>query len=224
MRCAPRFTPVSKLSAAAGGGAFAKSPRHALRDATAPHHLRMERLLDIAGLTSPARYRQFLSIMLRYYRPIEAHLAGFDWIAHGLNFDQRRKTPLLVADLYRMGSTIADVESLADARVPRPATFAGAIGCAYVLEGATLGGVVVAKRLRATLNVGPESGGNFFAGYGPRTHHMWQRFVEVLNLSLQDVERQYEATRAASAAFEHLEALFRDQESAWVLHPAQGEP
>jgi heme oxygenase len=183
----------------------------------------MERLLDVAGLTSPARYRRLLTIMLRYYRPIESHLAAFDWTAHGLDFDERRKTPLLVADLCRMGSTPADVESLADARVPRPATFAGAIGCAYVLEGATLGGVGVAKRLRLVLDVGPGSGGDFFTGYGPRTHRMWQRFVEALNLSLQDAERQREAVKAACAAFEHLEALFRDQKSAWVLHPAQGE-
>jgi heme oxygenase len=50
-----------------------------------------------------------------------------------------------------------------------------AVGCLYVLEGATLGGQFISRHL-ATLGIGPANGGLFFHGYGAKTGEMWKSF------------------------------------------------
>ena len=58
---------------------------------------------------------------------------------------------------------------------------AKALGCLYVLEGATLGGVLIARHVRASLGFDGDAGSAFYLGYGPRTGAMWRGFCGVLN-------------------------------------------
>jgi heme oxygenase len=58
------------------------------------------------------------------------------------------------------------------AEFPRLTGLSAAVGCAYVLEGATLGGLLIARTIRERL--GWESA--FYAGYGARTAARWREF------------------------------------------------
>lgn len=166
-----------------------------LKDATRAQHQRLERrspLLD-PQLTLD-RYRETLTAFLAYYRPLEARLAAVpDWDDVELDLAARWKTPLLERDLGMFGVTAADREALPDCgALPAVSGCAHALGCLYVLEGATLGGQVVMRRLAERLPVTRAHGGAFLAGYGEHTGPMWSRF--------RDAVEEYVARHAAAAS------------------------
>jgi heme oxygenase len=159
----------------------------ALKQATAEHHERLERRVDIqARVGSRDAYRDLLERFYGFYRPLERRLEPF-----GLPVEP--KLPLLVADLAELG---ADPDELPlAARVPDVRSERDALGVLYVLEGATLGGAVIAKLARRELGVTAA----FFGAYGRDKARRWREFGAV-------VERHGAAASAAVACFEDLEA------------------
>jgi heme oxygenase len=158
---------------------------HALREGTQDLHERIESRLDIpARLTTPDAYRTLLERFFGYYSPLEDILAAperaADRAALGLDLGDRRKAGLLESDLRDLGLSVSDVAGLARCPaglLPSPRGAAALAGCAYVLEGATLGGQVIGRHLDRALGRHPGGpGARFFHGYGARTGAMWQRF------------------------------------------------
>lgn len=123
-------------------------------------------------------YTQVLAIYYGFYAPLEARLIGAArWDALGFDLIPRLKTPLLVRDLAHFGIEGERLRALpACADLPQVADLPAAIGCLYVLEGATLGGQLISRHLAGTLGVGPESGTAFFSSYGPTVGPMWKAF------------------------------------------------
>jgi heme oxygenase len=59
---------------------------------------------------------------------------------------------------------------------------ADALGCLYVLEGATLGGQLIGRQVQRQLGLRSEHGCAFFAGYGAdQTGPMWKAFSEAVD-------------------------------------------
>jgi heme oxygenase len=81
---------------------------------------------------------------------------------------------------------------------------AEALGFAYVLEGATLGGRVICKHA-ADIGVGPAEL-SFFRSYGTAVGPMWRRFCEILETRCAESAGQAAAVRGALMAFEGLQA------------------
>jgi heme oxygenase (biliverdin-IX-beta and delta-forming) len=154
-----------------------------LKERTQPHHERVEAHLGVMdpGLTRDA-YRVLLARFRGFHLPVERRLDALAaWEALGLRADERRKTPWLEADLRALGM---DGESLARLPVcpalPALETVDHALGCLYVLEGATLGGAFISRHLARALGVDAESGGAFFASYGELRGPMWKSFGRAL--------------------------------------------
>jgi heme oxygenase len=150
-----------------------------LRNGTREHHERAESRLP---LLDPAltreRYAHALAALHGFHAPLEARLTHVDWAAVGLDWEARRKAPLLARDLLQLGRSAREVGALPRCDVlPDTASLARALGCAYVLEGATLGGQLVRRHLQRTLALTPESGCAFFAAYGDRVGPMWRDFT-----------------------------------------------
>ncbi|HEX8672578.1 MAG TPA: biliverdin-producing heme oxygenase [Longimicrobium sp.] len=146
-----------------------------LRDRTRAAHDRAEEALPLLDPSlDAARYRAILAGFWGFHAALEPRLAAVAEL-RGLGLDptERRKLPRLEHDLRTLGADPARL-SLADA-VPEVEGVAAALGCMYVLEGATLGGRVISRHLAAR-GIGPESGGAFFAGYGDETGEMWKSF------------------------------------------------
>ena len=99
-----------------------------------------------------------------------------------LKLDARWKTRLLERDLRVLGCGAAlDARQIPESNVlPSISGVAEALGCMYVLEGATLGGQIIVRHLRRTLGVEPESGAAFFGSYGAEVGPMWKCFGDVL--------------------------------------------
>lgn len=154
-----------------------------LKHETRSHHEQIERTLQLSvRCQSLAGYRAVLVRFYGFYAPIEAALAQVDGLPVALaDLSARWKTQRIARDLEAL-----DLPVPAQARIdlcpdlPDLAAVAQAFGCLYVLEGATLGGQMIARQLAANLGLSPERGGTFFSGYGPETGPRWRAFGEQL--------------------------------------------
>ena len=153
--------------------------RQELKRETAHLHRRLEMAVGLleSGL-SLDRYRRVLEFFFGFYAPVEAGLAGVAAAGPPLGLPLRTRAALIEGDLLSLGlarQEIADLPRCAD--LPRLACLEDLAGCLYVLEGACLGGQVIAPALRARLGVAEGSGASFFTGDAGETAGRWRSFV-----------------------------------------------
>ena len=137
-----------------------------LRSGTRDAHARVEDTVDVlrAG-RSPATYAPVLQAFRSLYAPLEQALDRSPLtLAVVPDFAERRKTGWLDEDLAALGAPVPS-----DLEVPPLRTLEDVAGACYVLEGATLGGAIVAREL-------PDVPHRFFASYGSRRGAMWASF------------------------------------------------
>jgi heme oxygenase len=184
-----------------------------LRDVTGQHHASIERALPLSsfGLAIDA-YRRILGAFLGFYEPLEAALIRVAADCGDLDLRDRGKVSRLRHDLRTLGLSDAGLVAIPRCpTVPHIDGVPGALGCMYVLEGATLGGRIIQRHLGERLAIDEHSGGAFFHGYGPETGAMWRSFVARLNRQPPPFER---VLAAAIETFGHFER--------WLI--AQGAP
>jgi heme oxygenase (biliverdin-IX-beta and delta-forming) len=186
---------------------------HRLREATVAHHASIERTLSFANLshTIPV-YRRVLGAFLGFYELLEGRLQRMATSSGDVDLMGREKVPLLRRDLRMLGASEEGLAALP--RCPATPLIDGvprALGCMYVLEGATLGGQIIARHLKAHLGIDERSGGSFFFAYGAEMGTMWHAFVARLNRQPSPFDS---ILAAATETFERLEA--------WLV--AQGAP
>ena len=121
---------------------------------------------------------QYTSILQRFYgffKPLESKvsLPGIEGVIE--DFPNRRKAVLIESDLQSLGQKPReDMAPLPIFDIP------SALGALYVIEGSTLGGMVISKILKDHLGISRENGGAYFQGYGKETASMWKSFVQKL--------------------------------------------
>jgi heme oxygenase len=166
-------------------GADGESLISGLRAATRSAHQRLEAALPLTdpGLTIDA-YRVIVEAFHGFYAPLEAGLAKMATMSPGFPADGRQKLGRLRSDLRALGASGASVDALPRCpAIPALLTPGAAFGCLYVVEGATLGGRVIVRKLRDHLGLGPMTGAAFFDGYGAETGAMWTSFCTQLDAS-----------------------------------------
>lgn len=185
-----------------------------LREETSAYHERIERSPLFRGLLSPAIVPRFyaaaLGIHYGFYAPLEARLLFVaDWAALGFNLSPRLKTPLIEADLACFGLEGELLRALpACTHLPRLPDLPAALGCMYVLEGATLCGQLIARQLTQSLKLTPENGTAFFSSYRAQVRPMWQQFAELVEYCGGDQPDAVIA--AASATYAALEVWYAE--------------
>ncbi|MEP7313935.1 MAG: biliverdin-producing heme oxygenase [Pseudomonadota bacterium] len=178
-----------------------------LRTATWPAHQRLDKRIDFkARLATAGTYRAHVAQMWGFYVGLEPSL-GRGGLRHYLSdYESRHKAPLLERDLIAMG-----VERTAVAQYPRSDFTpdfedpASAFGCAYVLEGATLGGRFLLPLVQTRLGLTAENGAAFLASYGEFVQERWRAFGAALDVCCAPERRRIRAAEAASATFTALE-------------------
>ncbi len=119
-----------------------------LRQATGAAHVHLEERLERSAFTMDAvPYRKLVAAFLGFFDPVERRLLERgDFDAEDYTFHQ--KSPWLRADLVTLGLSRNEIADLPRcAKLPQVGSPAAAFGCTYVLEGATLGGRVILRRL-----------------------------------------------------------------------------
>lgn len=184
-------------------------PLSELRERTRVYHQRLEASVDVM---SPALTRSRYLILLKsfygFYLPLEAWLtARVEWLDAGLDFRRREKLPRLRQDFAALGLDDAQVEAIPicpASALPAVDTFEEALGCAYVLEGATLGGQHISRHLHGLFAMDEQSGSAFFRSYGIEVGPMWKSFVAVLNENSVEEGRREQIIVSACNTFQAL--------------------
>lgn len=175
-----------------------------LKNETAAAHAALEQSLNLfEAVRTKADYRHLLTRFFTLHEPLEHRLSlAADWPALDFDFSSRRKAALAREDLRALGSTDAETDALPRANtlptIPDPAA---AVGCLYVLEGSTLGGLFISKHFHTSLGITPETGGKFFHGYGPQTAARWREFGQWAEQQSSCGDAAFDA-RASAAACE----------------------
>jgi heme oxygenase len=152
-----------------------------LRDETKDLHQQTERALDLRrSCSSLHEYASLLQRLLGFYEPLEARLFDDPKLAlpHAPDFETRRKTPALRADLEIVSPDFVGFDRCA--YVPALRSPMARVGAWYVVEGATRGGAVIAGHLAKRLGLASHNGARFFDCYGAGREDRWDEFCGFL--------------------------------------------
>ncbi len=183
-----------------------------LRTETRALHEALERRGPMARLLAPdltlAEYGALLARLHGLYAPLEDRLARH---ADALPVPLAPRAPHLRADLAALGLTAHAADAPTDASegvppaapgaLPEVPDAAAALGVLYVLEGAALGGQVIARHVRRTLALTPAQGLAFFTGDADGTGARWVRFRDALAASPADPDAVAASARDTFSAF-----------------------
>ena len=220
MTSPPNLNPAAPSSeTAADDGARAH-----LRARTLVAHKRLECLLPLQSAElSLATYVSTLRRFLSIYETLEQRLVRYEPALDALGYDSacRRKVPLIQRDLAALtdSSWVAPPPTRA-APLPPDWNVAHVMGCLYVVEGSTLGGVIISRHVEKLLHLGPESGAAFFHGYGSATGMRWKSLCALLERGLPDPALRDQAVVGANHTFRLFTEYLSDPNHDPVLDPA----
>lgn len=172
-----------------------RSARHALREATQAVHSRLHThpLLGAvqAGTVDRASYRALLSRLYGFHVPFEA--------AAGL---APERSLWLAEDLRTLGLTGSAIAALPLCpALPRLDTPHRRLGALYVIEGSTLGGRELSKRLDHLFGRDDRAGRRFFSGRDAETGLSWRHFADMLDTAGEDQSARAGMIAAAVETF-----------------------
>lgn len=158
-----------------------------LRQATGALHAQLESVLQL-GLQSraepitQARYVRFLHVMQAVTPALEDRIARVPgWFELMPRAQQRRRAERLERDLIAvLGSNVGRLPPRC--ALPEIELICHALGASYVLEGSSLGGVVIARSLGPALGLTAEHGLSFVCAYGTQLREYWDEFTQTLEL------------------------------------------
>lgn len=124
-----------------------------------------------------------------------------------LREDLRFFEPRVVADIKEAAEAAQGIADHVRLRsLERPLSL---LGCAYVLEGSTLGAVVLRPQFARAFLLTGDDGVRYLRGYGPEAHVKWAAYQRRMNDLRLDSEERAQIVESASDFFARLEALFR---------------
>ncbi len=188
--------------------------RYVLKEATDPVHQRLHRHDGFSavacGTVSRDDYITLLKRLYGFHFIFDQRIAqAAQTFGSTLEVGKRQRASHVVQDLLTLGvdeHAIADI-ALCEA-MHEFVTSGDVLGALYVVEGSTLGGLVLARALSPLLGPGVE-GRRFFLGYGDRHGAMWQSFLDELDANAGP-GRQEQIVNGALRTFHEFEAWMKD--------------
>lgn len=144
--------------------------RAELKEATAQLHQALDRALQ-GALRDRQRYAAFLRGSHAAIAWLEPSLARHGGAAQS----DANRLECIESDLAELGAAAPPARSFSF----RPASAGEALGCAYVMEGSALGGLVLAKSMDSALSLGGKAT-SFLRFRGPETMSHWRAFLQRL--------------------------------------------
>jgi len=171
-----------------------------LKSGTQTEHAQLEKQLvgKMKAIRGTVDYISLLKLFYGFFHPLEKEM--LNWLHKGNmpDVEERRKSTEILNDIRALGG---QTESMQESdSLPPITSYLQALGAAYVLEGSTLGGTVIAGMMRKQLAKEDDGGLSFFQGYGENTREMWRKFNEYL-LAVQSPEDQEIVLTAARDSF-----------------------
>lgn len=187
-----------------------------LREETRADHDELEaiglsdKIMD--GSLQPQEYKNLIRVHYLVHRSLEEQLELLN-VQHyfpELHFEGRKKMPLIRQDLAEIGIDEVDMvryEVAGD--LPDPELPYGLLGTMYVMEGATLGGMVIVKALRKNEQLSAFEPFHYFGCYGGDTGKQWKSFLEVLKQEGNKPEARQAVVSAAKQTYQFFRSNFQ---------------
>ena len=187
------------------------SARVELQRATAAIHARLHRVPVFAALAAGRLdrdgYVDLLGRLYGFHEPFEATVVEAQ--PPGLLPEHWRRAHLLRIDLMALDRPDAAIAGLPRHPAPRSRwSPAHAMGCLYVMEGSTLGGRQLARRLDHLLPASTMDGRMFLLAGADRDHVRWREFCAVLDECGAEPAPRAEMVTGAMETFRCFEAWF----------------
>ena len=156
-----------------------------LRQQTRASHEHIERVPRLARLfMSDYRrddYRDLLARLYGFYEAIESVLFTDLPVFAQPVLSHRRKSRLIAKDLEALNVKRAEIDRLPLCfKLPPLNNYAARMGVFYVLEGATLGGELIRRRLLERFGVEIAPALNFYGCYGEKAGSEWRAFRDFM--------------------------------------------
>lgn len=137
----------------------------------------------LSGTADKEHYKDVLKTFYGFYYPLEQKLESLpDWKNYDFDITKRRKAPMLMEDMKTLGITDEEINEIKMCEnLPTMGNLGQALGTMYVVEGATLGGQIVANKLNETLGYNAGNGASFFNSYRENLRPMWKEFSDFIN-------------------------------------------
>jgi len=168
-----------------------------LKRETAPLHAELDAMVA-PMLAKRSRYRTLLAGLRDAYGDIERELA-----THAAQLERaayllpgRTKLHWLEEDLTALGGSEPSATQTSFALADSSAAF----GAIYVVEGATLGGQVIARQVIPSLALSPDRGCRFFTGYGVETGARWRETRDAIAAHLASTAARDAAEQTIAGA------------------------
>lgn len=179
-----------------GGTVVAEAPHGFLRRMTRPWHEGVEKAFERFDLQTVEGLRGFLLRQAMALLPLERALEVSDVETVLPDWEARRRTALIVADLAHLGAAPPEITA-----IPRLDGAPAMLGALYVLEGSKLGGRVLHRRVLESPDSRVRGAGRFL---GHRHDRGWPLFLAILATSGRDAAARdglLDGARIAFAAF-----------------------
>lgn len=199
---------ANRNNASNSAAAATESVLEQVRRRTQDVHRSLEELpIWEAAFSNRRAYAALLDGFLSLVRPADSAVAdalgsaapeGFSATVRSDWLESDRRS---IAELDRTSPLREVVDDLSIGAIAGSSRSA-AVGTLYVIEGSSLGGRVLSKRLQESLGIGPNSGGRYFFGHGAETAAHWCAFLAWLDAMRLDRAGAEAAASAARSVFE----------------------
>ncbi len=174
-----------------------------MRDATKMLHQELDHSLVpyIESIQSKEDYAALLLLFYGFFKPVYDNIDAYLETDSLPDYRTRRKPEWILNDLEHLEVNYS-VEFCK--RLPPVTDNVSAFGSLYVLEGSTLGGMIIKKMIGDKLHI--HKGLSFFSGYGKQTRGQWNVFIQALNNVNNSEAEEVTLIESAAATF----VLFKD--------------
>ena len=183
-----------------------------LRSETRPHHDRLEEVAASdkleTGTLSAEEYLKLLKANYAAHRQLEKAVSSVGEMQQ--LSEERQKLGLLEKDLQQAGLAPESVWKQLESQLPDPQldTQHQALGAQYVMEGATLGGVVILKSLQQHPQLQQYQPFHYYGCYGGDTGRQWSGFKKLLLERAQTPQQHEQVLDGARTAYQLFEKAF----------------
>lgn len=170
-----------------------------------------QKIMD--GSMQPDEYKRLIKVQYLLHKVLEDQLeeAGIQDLFPDLHYEERQKMPLIMKDLQELGISQEELKEFPPAgSVPEISIPFGLLGCMYVLEGATLGGMVIVKSLKKNQNLSGIDNFHYFGCYGGETGPQWKHFLQVLQQEGNKPEAKDQVVLAAKETYRFFRNNFKE--------------
>ncbi len=158
-----------------------------LKQKTKPYHDHLEQLMFVDlimdGSLTPPQYQQLLVTNYLSHVYFEEHVFNnlSDNLKSALQINDRIKLPALLTDIAELQLPIPQLPEFLTLK-PITVSDASLMGALYVMEGATLGGHVIVKRLLNNVQMQPlDLNYHYYQLYGDTLITKWKQFCHILD-------------------------------------------